>query len=225
MKFSIDMPEFTKNLDMFGALPPNFNIRGQKTVKTSCGACVSFLILTIVLLFALLKMQHLIERKSPLITTNATPLEAGERFNLGDEDFTMAFAVTNYIDGTPKSDPRYINWIFRVDSDDGDTEWQTLHPCSEAELAKFHPPKNQVTAREVNALQAGSHLFCFDWQQHALEVYGQRNSGGEYAALTINLLPCASVEGQDDCVWEQNKVLDYLTPRWEMVVYHNQAKF
>ena len=210
MKFSIDMPEFTKNLDMFGALPPNFNIRGQKTVKTSCGACVSFLILTIVLLFALLKMQHLIERKSPLITTNATPLEAGERFNLGDEDFTMAFAVTNYIDGTPKSDPRYINWIFRVDSDDGDTEWQTLHPCSEAELAKFDPPKSEAIAKEVEALQAGSHLFCLNWQQHAMEVYGDWTTRLNYSYIDVNLTPCASVSGLDDCVLEQEEITKYL---------------
>ena len=106
MKFAF--PVFIKNLDMFGAPLPNFNSQGRATVKTSCGTCVSLLILTVTFMFAILKLEHLVEKKNPSITTNSTPLAAGERFNTGDEDFMMAFAAVGQYDRQSKSDPRYV---------------------------------------------------------------------------------------------------------------------
>ena len=96
MKIRIAMPEFIKNLDMFGAPAPNFNTGGKATVKTSCGACATLLVFALVLPSTLLKLQYLAEKKNPSITTYTVPLEAGERLNTGDEDFRMAFAVTDW---------------------------------------------------------------------------------------------------------------------------------
>ena len=204
MKFG--MPEFIKNLDMFGAPVPTFNTGGKKTVNTSCGAIVSLLITVLSLLYAGLKLGHLAERKNPLITTNVTPLEAGERFNTGDEDFRMAFAVTDWGRNYSKSDPRYVQWRVAVVSHEGErieVEQLLLHPCSDAELAEFYPPKNQAVAIEVNALQAGSHLFCLDWQKHGLEVYGDWRTGSNFSSVQVSLVPCGSVQGQDDCEYDQ----------------------
>ena len=145
---------------------PIFNMRGQDSVKTNCGACVSLLILTLFILYTLLKLEHLALRKNPSINIVATTLEPGERFfNTGHEDFTMAFAVRSGKDDVPKSDTRYIQWVVysvsRVNQIEEKRELP-LHPCSDAELAKFDPPQ-EAAADEVNELQAGGHLFCFDW--------------------------------------------------------------
>ena len=70
-------------------------------------------------MYALLKLEHLSVRKNPMITTNVSALEAGERFDMGDEDFRMAFAVT-HVEGEPKSDPRYIQWVAFVERHDGE---------------------------------------------------------------------------------------------------------
>ena len=70
-------------------------------------------------MYALLKLEHLSLRKNPMITTNVSALEAGERFDMGDEDFRMAFAVTHVL-GEPKSDPRYIQWVAFVERHDGE---------------------------------------------------------------------------------------------------------
>ena len=111
MKFA--MPKFLKSVDMFGAPIPNFNMRGRAEVKTSCGACFSMVIFTLTLLFGMLKLQHLALHKNPSITTNTIPLEAGERFDIGSEDFMMAFAVTKD-KGEPRNDTRYLRWMQKV---------------------------------------------------------------------------------------------------------------
>ena len=38
------LPQFVKNLDMFGAPIPTFNFRGREDVKTSAGASASVII-------------------------------------------------------------------------------------------------------------------------------------------------------------------------------------
>ena len=45
--------------------------------------------------------------------TNTVPLPADERFDLGSDDFMMAFAVEN-TQLEPKNDKRYIRWQANV---------------------------------------------------------------------------------------------------------------
>ena len=45
---------------MFGVEVPNINIRGEKIVKTSAGACASVLVIIFTLIFALLKIEQLV---------------------------------------------------------------------------------------------------------------------------------------------------------------------
>ena len=44
-----------KKLDSFPAKVPGFNIRGEKSVSTSIGVCVTFIMLSVTFLFATLK--------------------------------------------------------------------------------------------------------------------------------------------------------------------------
>ena len=106
------LPQFVKNWDMFGAHVPTFNIRGRSVVKTSFGACASILILVLTLLFALLKLQYLVEKKNPTISTNTSILDGSERFNTGSESFAMAFAFEK-LGSEYRIDNNYIRWMVR----------------------------------------------------------------------------------------------------------------
>ena len=156
------MLKVLKSLDMFGAPVPNLNIRGRGEVKTVCGACTSLVIFALTLLFGIIKMEHLALRKNPSITTNTSPLEAGERFDTGSDDFMIAFAVED-IKGVPLNDARYIRWqVVSLNLENGEknkTE-EFLQPCSQDAMNKFYPAESSQTANEVKSQQAAGNLYC-----------------------------------------------------------------
>ena len=69
------MLEKVRNFDMFGSELPKFNINGKKKVTTLTGAFVSIVILAMTLMFSLLKLEHMINRKNPLISRNIESLD------------------------------------------------------------------------------------------------------------------------------------------------------
>ena len=48
-----------KNLDLFAAPVPSFNLAGEESRKTWAGALSSILIMTLTLLFGLVKLEHM----------------------------------------------------------------------------------------------------------------------------------------------------------------------
>ena len=50
---------------MFGRRVPTFNLEGDDEVKTRVGGFVSLLLIYTTLLYALLKVRHLLEYKNP----------------------------------------------------------------------------------------------------------------------------------------------------------------
>ena len=104
-----------KKIDIFGAPIPTLNLRGERSVNTAVGSMVSILVFTTTLLFGLLKLQHLIERKNPTIMVVNSPLNANETFDTGSNDFMMAFAVSDFNELSDKalSNPRYVRWLAR----------------------------------------------------------------------------------------------------------------
>ena len=101
-----------KKIDIFGAPIPALNLRGERRVNTAVGSMVSILVFTTTLLFGLLKLQHLIEKKNPTIMVVNSPLNANETFDTGSNDFMMAFAVSDFNELSDKmlSNPRYVRW-------------------------------------------------------------------------------------------------------------------
>ena len=61
--------------------------------------------------FGLVKLQHLLQRKDPIIISNENPLEVGQKYELAQEEFMTAYAAENYDTGKGISDPRYIRWV------------------------------------------------------------------------------------------------------------------
>ena len=66
--------------DFFGEDVPGFNLRGKKKVTTSMGACASVVMIILTLLFALLKLKHLLGNTNPIIITNTVAVNEGEIF-------------------------------------------------------------------------------------------------------------------------------------------------
>lgn len=86
------------SLDLFGAPAPTFNIRGESEVRTFCGGIVSSVIITVTILFALLKLQHLLSKHNPSVNAfeDKNAWGTGDVMMPGDsDDFMMAFAVTS----------------------------------------------------------------------------------------------------------------------------------
>ena len=145
--------DFLKNIDIFGKPVPTFSIRGQTEVKTLCGALISLFIMFLTIMFGILKLQHLFERKNSTINTNISPLEAGVKYKLDQDEFMMAFTAENYDTGAPLSDPRYVKWVTAYWERVGGEwiiNWFPMHKCSGAEMARFKNPENDLIATRVN---------------------------------------------------------------------------
>ena len=138
---------FVKKWDMFAESVPQFKLRGNSVVRTCIGGSFSLAIIYCTLLFALHKCTHLIERKSPLITTNRekNAIGASETLATYDGDFMMAFALRHFDGVQSLSDPRYVKWVGRVwtVTETGNSyEYYALHKCTEQDLSKFYSIEN-----------------------------------------------------------------------------------
>ena len=56
-------------VDAFGESLPTFNVDGKEKIHTICGGVATMLISMIVLAFAALKLEHLISRYNPNMST------------------------------------------------------------------------------------------------------------------------------------------------------------
>ena len=74
-------------------------------------------------------------------------------------------------------------------------------------------------------------LFCLDWKALNFNLYGDWQEAGDYNAVNIRLIPCATqfesydgtiLGGNDECVWDEKEVKDYIGESFRILVYHNQ---
>ena len=105
-----------KGLDMFGAPLPNLNINGETKVKTFLGAIVSIIVITITFAYSLLKLEMLIQRKNPSLTTNVEYFDSFEEpiDMLAEADsMMMAFAVLKR-NWDSIYDPKFFRFAFEL---------------------------------------------------------------------------------------------------------------
>ena len=126
---------------------PTFNIKGQDRVTTRTGGVVTLLILATVLLYAVIKFNHLHTRHNPYMSSFLTDITKTDSINLDEEphykQFKIAFSVEDYYPPKKlKNDPRYTKWIFRLfgQRDNVNYErWLNAHMCTEDDYAEFYP--------------------------------------------------------------------------------------
>ena len=70
-------------------------------------------------------------------------------------------------------------------------------------------------------------MFCLDWQELGLEIYGSWDKGNIYQAIDIVAFPCATrlspaddIESQN-CNWDKNAAIDYIGDTGNLLVFFN----
>ena len=135
------MEKLLKKFDIFSASVPSFNIDGKTEVRTLTGGVISLSIVMLTILFGLLKLQHMLERKNPLISTNDVPSELSDEYDLDAEEFMMAFGLEDVNGKMLLHDPDYIKWVAGIWywTEKEESAFYPLHPCTDQEFAKFYP--------------------------------------------------------------------------------------
>ena len=64
--------------------------------------------------FGLHKLESLLTRKNPLLTTNDELVDIDEKYSLGSDDFMMAFALHSFNGDIKDFDSRFVRWIVRT---------------------------------------------------------------------------------------------------------------
>ena len=62
--------KFVKQFDFLGVETPQINIDGETKVRTHIGSLISVIIGVLTCVFALIKLEHLANRKNPSLTSN-----------------------------------------------------------------------------------------------------------------------------------------------------------
>ena len=112
-KFYIGPPTMLKTIDMFGAPLPGFNLGGEDTIKTYCGGLLSSFIIMITLLFASLKLNHLLSRYNPQVNdyVEKSHFDHTDIYSPREHDFRMAVRIENYLTGEMKHDSNMVKWF------------------------------------------------------------------------------------------------------------------
>ena len=89
-------------------------------------------------------------------------------------------------------DPSVVKWVARYREQDGNVIHSNklfeLHPCTDEDLAKFHPPEKR-SVNSLERLKKGGGLFCLDWDELDLDIFGV-SGDGRHASLAVLALPC-----------------------------------
>ena len=93
-----------------------------------------------------------------------------------------------------------------------------MHSCTAEELSKFYPPEETIKTKVDLFIQNGA-FQCIDLQEGNTELYGFWESGGNYAGVGVNVVPCGlkyeMYNGtlslpRDDCNWDKQATIDYV---------------
>ena len=140
---------------MFGAQLPKVNVQGSEVAKTKTGGLMSFFVMSLTFLFAVHKLQHLLERKNPLISTFDQEIEPSEEnsFSLNTDGFMIAFGIDRYQNGGNdyKNDERYVRWFARINTQklngEDEVKYLPVRKCSPEDFEKFYEPAKSSAKR------------------------------------------------------------------------------
>lgn len=171
-----------KKFDLFAATLPGFNIGGKTTVQSNTGGLVSISILSVTLLFALLKLEDLLTKHNPLVSTfvEKDAYDPSNKFDTGYDDFIMAFALISAASMEPYNDPRYFKWLAvyseRYNGEMVNQQVVPLRLCNSEDLQKFEQPIDSA-ADVLNKIHSKNGMYCLDWQELRFKLYGDKEKG------------------------------------------------
>ena len=227
-----------RKFDLFGAQLPHFNVQGSEVVKTNVGGLVSLFVSSLTFLFALLKLQHLLDYKNPMISTYDQEIEPSKEnaFSLNHESFMLAFGIDRYqtTSNDFQNDERYVKWFARsmTQKEDGEykVDYLPVRKCSAEDFDRFYEPSKSSAKRFQEAKESGG-FYCIDSKSIDLDLYSSWLYEDSYAALEIFAAPCGFTFDQikepvrEDCIWDRQATLNYLGTIIDLVVLYNQGIF
>ena len=148
----------------------------------------------------------------------------------------IAFSLEDKFGKMLPFDPKYVRWFATTWEyrGTGHLTYYPLHPCTEEEFEKFYSAKDQQTANEVANYQESGNLFCLHPKILEFNMWGSEMKGSEYNVIDIQLAPCATqIElfdgslwgGEEQCVWKQQDMENYLNNAFFLKIYRNQQAF
>ena len=152
-------------------------------VSTVTGGIVTLFVAFLTIMFAILKLQHMLARKNPDISKFESDIFGDDHhFELDPRsNFQVAFGIENTISGF-KSDPKFIKFVVKVAKQiEGvyTSKYYPMHACSEDDYSKFFPIESSKQIK-LDKMRDQSALFCLDWETLDLEIYGSWTNGGDY---------------------------------------------
>ena len=231
--------DLVAGLDMFGAPMPALNVKGKTGVKTLIGGLMSVLILGTTFAFALLKFQHMMQKKGPTIIQlkEEGALDEETIYEIADSDFMMAISIDHWLNGL-KLDPSYIKFVSHLWYYTG-TEFikksYPMHVCTADEYQRFYEPRQSAGPSKIDELKEKDAFYCLGAEAMQYALFGNWASSSSYKAIEINAIPCATqytsaidgsiIGGGDECVKDLESSIEYFGSTVSMTIMYNDQKF
>ena len=87
-----------------------------------------------------------------------------------------------------KHDASFLKFMVTITTKDNKGVFErinyAMHPCTEADYAKFSPSDTNAHAKMTKIQNAGG-LYCLDWKENGKEIFGAWATGSSYRAIDI----------------------------------------
>lgn len=96
--------------------------------------------------------------------------------------------------------------------------YHEFYPCEESDFEKFDKP-HPSSYSKLELFKTDGGLYCLDWETLNLKLSGTWVSSNNFKAIDVMMVPCGMTytlyNGEeatirDDCIYEKQKVIDYL---------------
>ena len=92
--------EVFKTIDVFGESLPTFILKGRDKVQTRTGGVATIVITIIALMYAALKLSHLIDKHNPMMSSyfKEDYFKSEDLINLSERKVRLAFTIEDHLD-------------------------------------------------------------------------------------------------------------------------------
>ena len=114
-------------------------------VHTITGGLTTFLVLVVMLVYASIKVIHLLSKHNPnvVMVHEKNFFDYKDKLDLNQIDFRLAFSVENYHTREFKNDPRYVKYLVRIYGVENGEEYEHIikyHKCEQKDWDLFPEP-------------------------------------------------------------------------------------
>jgi hypothetical protein len=92
------------------------NLNGQTTIQSFFGSFISILNFSLLISNAVIRFEVLHKKRDTLVSSVVVPewIDSSTKFNFGQNECQIAFAVEYYLTRRGSDDPDYVEWYVRL---------------------------------------------------------------------------------------------------------------